>query len=128
MTKDFFGWLIATCRLWAAGSSYDNKTSRAKYGLSLVCGFYIIGFTFNSALLIEVEGFSGVREVMYGVIITSYLLPLFLLKKFYTKESIERYIGMYEQLDKAGKAKRQLVAVLFCFIGWFVLAGPFLIG
>jgi len=127
MAKGFFGLLIATCRQWAAGSSYNNKTSRAKYGLSLVCGFYIIGIAFNFALLIEVERISLFREVMYGVVITSYLLPLLLLNKLYPKESIDYYINMYEHLDKAGRMKKQLVAILFCFTGWFVLAGPFLI-
>jgi succinate dehydrogenase hydrophobic anchor subunit len=128
MIKELFGWLIAVCRRWAVGCSYDSKTDRARYGLSIICTFYVLGVIVNPAVYFETMMPSWLTEEVAGVVIIFlFIAPLYMLKRVYPNDVAELYINKYKARDQLHSAKQHLLAFLFCFGGWFTLAGPFFI-
>jgi hypothetical protein len=129
MIKDFFGWLIAVSRIWAFGSTYENKTNRAIYGLSMTLSFYIIGLVVNSAFYFEpnVPRLILSDGLVGGGLVLSFILPLLILKRIFTKEVTEFYVQKYSAENNKPDYRQHFLAFLFNFAGWFTLAGPFFI-
>jgi hypothetical protein len=128
MIKGIFGWLIAVCRRWAVGSSYKNKTSRAKCGLSLICSLYIMGSLLNIVLMIEPEFPSWMPYELFMVLIVAiWVAPLILLVRIYPNSTSEIYIKKYHPKGMAQNIKQQLLAFAFCLGGFFIMFGPLLI-
>lgn len=129
MVKELFGWLIAVCRRWALGSSYDNKTSRARYGVALVCGAYILGVTINPVFYfgLNIPEWVLTDGVVEGGIIASFVAPMLILRRVFKKNIADHYIQKYEAKSLAQNVKQQSIAFFFCFGGWFTLFGPFFI-
>ncbi|MCW8108277.1 hypothetical protein OPS25_07195 [Alteromonas ponticola] len=128
MIKEFFGWLIAICRRWAVGSSYKNKTSRARWGLSLICSAYVLGIMLNLVFLFEPKVPKSLpKEVFSVLLIAIFIVPLLILNKTYPPEVADVYITKYTPQNLAQNVKQQLLALAFCIGGWLVLFGPFMI-
>jgi len=127
--KELFGWLIAVCRRWALGSSYDVKTSRAIYGISLVCAFYIFGICLNIIMFgggkYLNQYFDNWDQYLAPAIIFKGFLPLIILKKIFYTDTVEYYIHKYEASDLKQNVRQQLLALIFVIGAWFIFFGPF---
>lgn len=127
MIKEFFGWLIAVCRRWAIGSNNDNKTSRAKWGLSLICSLYIMGALLNAVFMIEPEFPSWMSyELFMVLIVVIWIAPLIVLLRVYPKNITDAYIKKYEPKNFKQNVQQQFLVLSFCIGGWLVLFGPFI--
>lgn len=131
MIKEIFGWLIAVCRRWAIGSSHRNKTSRAIYGLSIICWLYMLGLAFHGLALVEPEfdlpSWMDSDSALATAVILLFVIPLTILKKVFKDNIVDAYIEKYKPKDLSHNTKQQLFAFLFCLVGWLMLFGPFLI-
>ncbi|CAH9068521.1 hypothetical protein PSECIP111951_04180 [Pseudoalteromonas holothuriae] len=125
--KDTFGWLISVCRRWALGSSYNNKTSRAKLGLSLICALYMLGAAINLILFIEPMILKSIpKELLSILLIILICSPALVLFKLYPPEVVDAYVEKYKPKCFYDDIKQQLLALLFCLGGWLALFGPFI--
>jgi hypothetical protein len=131
MMKEMFGWLIAVMRRWAMGCSDENKTARAIYGISVLCGLYITGFILNSLMFSDTDIPKWLPSWIITLLVTIFiLLPLIIpltvlltLLRTYPKEVVEIYIKKYEPRDVSHCIKQHLVALLFFILSFLVMHG-----
>lgn len=124
MIKELFGWLIAVCRRWAVGCSYDSKTDRARYGLSIICNLYLMGIVINVSVFITPVFFELVPgSILVVLYFITFILPLVFLKRVYPNDVAEFYIQRYQARDISHNTNQQLLALLFCLMGFFTMFG-----
>jgi hypothetical protein len=120
--------LISVCRRWAIGSSEENKTSRAKWGLSLIVGIYLFGGTLQLIFLFEPEVPDYIPAYTFKILIASFfIIPLLIINRVFGRDKVYVYIKKYKPKNLSENIRQQLLAFSFCICGWLILFGPFFI-